>query len=280
MSDTPNQEEKHPAAIKNQTDEKAKAPTPPVPPETQSPSKPIGNQNSNQDKDYRLQRWNLRVQIVLAFATIGVFIAAIIYARFAYKQWCAMDATFGEIQKQTPAIVKTSDASMIAANVAEQTLKSNIDIARRDQRAWVGPVQVLQPTLKDAINKPVYVVEGPRVTFEARIINSGKSPARKVRANANCYLLSAEKPLSPGYSQPMIPVGVLQPQVPYAIRTEIPALTTLTIENIKRGNEILYVFGRITYEDAFTEPHWTIFCMKLNPSLDNFSACNTYNDAN
>jgi hypothetical protein len=44
---------------------------------------------------------------------------------------------------------------------------------------------------------------------------------------------------------------------------------------------LFYVFGKITYVDVFNVPHWTTYCMRLQPTDPiGFSPCEVYNDAN
>ena len=78
--------------------------------------------NTKDSKGYRLQRAQLRVQIGLLIATTLTFIAAIIYAGIAHKQWSTMDKTFKEIQKQTISAEKSANAAKSAAETAKETL--------------------------------------------------------------------------------------------------------------------------------------------------------------
>lgn len=274
MSDEPNQEQETPTKKGDITKQESK-PQPPSArtiPKTQLECKNPHKENTNQGKEYRFQRSYLKVQIGLLIATTLAFIAAAIYALIAYHQ-------LGIMRNATDATKESADAATDAVKVAEDTLKANIDMAHRDQRAWVGPIKVVPATLKDATDKPVYVIEGLRATFGVRIINSGKSPALKVKAVTNSYLLSSNAKLLPRYSKGIKSVGVLQPQMDYYLSITVDPLTASTIDSIKDGNKILCFFGKITYKDIFRIPHWTTFCVQLTPSLDNFTSCDTYNDA-
>jgi hypothetical protein len=52
------------------------------------------------------------------------------------------------------------------------------------------------------------------------------------------------------------------------------------IEAAKKGKLILYVYGRIFYDDVFKEGHSTKFCAFIDPSLKSFEACPWSNEAN
>lgn len=274
MSDEPNQEQETPTKKGDITKQESK-PQPPSArtiPKTQLECKNPHKENTNQEKEYRFQRSYLKVQIGLLIATTLAFIAAAIYALIAYHQ-------LGIMRNATDATKESADATKDAVQVAKDALKANIDMAHREQRAWVGPTRIVRPESKDATDEPIFIKKGLSARFEIIIVNSGKSPAREVKADKNCFLLPLKDQLVPKYTHPKISVGVLQPNMSYRLITTISPLPTSDIDSIKNGDKILYVFGKITYEDIFRIPHWTTFCMKLIPSLDNFSACDTYNDA-
>jgi hypothetical protein len=187
-----------------------------------------------------------------------------------------------ETGKAANAAKESADVAKAAVKVAEETLKNNIEIARQDQRAWVGLVSIEPPTLKDESNRHVYVKNGLPAEFGVTVTNSGRSPALKFKAFINCYLQPTDKGLSPEYNVPPVrSVAVIQPQMPVKlILNPTPTIFDTTIINaIKDRTLSLYVFGQMTYEDIFKEGHHTTFCMVLTSSLETFIPCKTYNEA-
>jgi hypothetical protein len=165
---------------------------------------------------------------------------------------------------------------------SKEALDSTIEIARRDQRAWVGTIEVI-PAWRDASNNPIYIKEGSPARFGVTIINSGKSPALKVRCKTKFTTLAADVKFSPNYEKfQRQSIGVIQPQGRFILPTapSLGPITAADIDIFKNSKGILYLFGEITYEDIFKIPHWTTFCMFLAPTLDNFVVHGTYNDAN
>jgi hypothetical protein len=268
MADTPDKDSTNSINIEHQSEEKHQDTSPILRAELQIPHSVTDACHSEQKRKYRLEWWKFCVEILTLLAITA-------YAVIAYHQWGAM-------KDAADATKKSADATTKAVQIAENTLKANIEISRRDQRAWVGVIAVEPPVLKDPNNNPVYVKEGLPAKFGVVISNFGKSPALKVKPAINAYLLAADAKLSPGYGiGERRSIGVIQPQA----RGTLPTNPTPTIFNashindMKSGKLILYLFGMITYEDVFKEPHCTTFCMFLSPSLNAFMTCNTYNQA-
>ena len=286
MSDKPSQERKTPAEKSDITKQESKPQTPPMPsiPETQPQCKNPQKENTDHENGNRLQRFHLKVQIGLLIATTLAFIAAAIYAEIAYKQWCTMNATFKEIEKQTAASKTSAEAAVNAVQVAKDTLKTNIEMARQDQRAWIGATEIIAPKLRAANNKPIYIKEESPIQFAAWILNSGKSPALEVKHSVNFIIIPTGKSFVADYGPINKQKGsltVLQPQMGLKIETVPSApIPATVVDAIKNGQVILYFFGKITYSDIFKVPHTTTFCMYLSPSLDAFASSYAYNDAN
>jgi hypothetical protein len=149
-----------------------------------------------------------------------------------------------------------------------------LEQSRLDQRAWVGPVEALMP--KSA--------ESPEPHLGVKIMNSGKTPARKLRSQISTQYLPAGAEFVPIYKDvSMKPsISVIQP----GMRINLLSLATLGImtrqemDGVRAGRNILYLYGLLTYEDIFGRPHWTKFCLYLQKDLTGFSVCDIYNDAN
>ena len=180
------------------------------------------------------------------------------------------------INTQTKLAVDKFDRMARAAesNAAQskRSLDAAIEQSHSDQRAWVA----LSPSapLVD-FNKP------PTASFT--VVNSGKTPARKViiRVWLNFFpqMLSI---LPTGIEPTETSVGVIFPGgrgesniVPY-INAPI-SLTNLGID----GTWYAYAWGHVEYLDVFGKPHNTQICgyRKISEAGD-FLQCNFGNDAN
>jgi type II secretory pathway pseudopilin PulG len=169
---------------------------------------------------------------------------------------------------------KASETAAKAAESAADTAKQALTI---DQRAWLGPTEF------GGLKPPgPYIKEGSGLV--AIVVNSGKSPALKVRPIVNMRVLRTgeafEATYPPAKSGEPISVGVVQPQtkITLASKGERP-ITSTDIKNIQSGDSVMYFFGKLTYWDVSmqSERH-TTFCMTLNRALTVLSACDTYND--
>jgi hypothetical protein len=179
---------------------------------------------------------------------------------------------------QAGAAITAANAAASAANTANTSIQL-------DQRAWIGPIQVVDP--KFAVDgKPSYVTAGQKTMFGVYIINSGKSPGLKVKIKDRLKAVDtgevfvADYP--PAASSIIDSVSVLQPGMRMefdSLPSEI-ALLPEHIKKIREGSGRLYFYGQITYEDIFKVSHATHFCFMLSPDLERLEACSTYNDAN
>ena len=236
-----------------------------------------------------LQRWKQTALHNKALVLTGVLVASgtLFYAGAAIFQICLMKYTAKQATVQTERLI--AEANRIANSIektleqSKKSLDASIEMARRDQRAWIGPIEVT-PAWRDAANNPIFIKEGASAVFGVVIVNSGKSPALKVKSKIKFITLPADREFAPNYDklQSQSSVVVIQPQMRLTVPTALSskAVTASDINIIKNGGAILYLFGEITYEDVFKIPHLTTFCMALAPTLDGFIAHKTYNDAN
>ena len=226
------------------------------------------------------------------WVSVATLIVVAVYAWYARQQ--AIEAG-----KTANAAMESADAAKAAVKVAEETLKINkegmeanlnqsksalqasIEMARRDQRAWMGPREVTPSDFKED-SRSVYVKEGEKIKIGVVVANSGKTPARKFRCLTGIRILPATAPFVPYYSKTAIPesVGIIQP----GARAILPLasfapLTKGTVDAIKNNQVILYAYGMISYEDIFGVPHKTTFCMSLEKDLSSFIGCDTYEEA-
>lgn len=165
---------------------------------------------------------------------------------------------------------------------SKTVLDATIKASELDQRAWVGILDPIPPAFQDEFGKPIYVKEGCRTTFGVIINNFGKSPAIKVTIKVALSFTSADEEFSPFLFmvRPQKSGAVIQPQEKLSVPIETDIFSdTRQIVLTKNGQKILYLYGTILYDDIFKKPHVTIFCMYLAPSLNSFTPCKTFNDA-
>jgi hypothetical protein len=116
------------------------------------------------------------------------------------------------------------------------------------------------------------------------IANTGHTPAHGVRYVAKLEVLPLPLPDDFAFDLPDIPVnsaGVLGPQQIFSVRTPIDRmLTNDEITAVKTGQEErLYIYGSVTYKDAFGELHYTNFSQRLEWLRDGVTA-NGFNTLN
>jgi hypothetical protein len=164
---------------------------------------------------------------------------------------------------------------------SRKALDRTIEISRTDQRAWVGPLKVSAPELKAGVVPTVWI------TFQ----NSGKTPARSIRVKSVGRLFMPNERFWPDYTgrQDKLPpsLGTLFPQAEARVPAHLPdALSQHGVDSIGNGTVVLYVYGRVTYEDAFGQPHWTTYAIRYIPpqagttTLPAWRDADSYNTAN
>jgi hypothetical protein len=111
--------------------------------------------------------------------------------------------------------------------------------------------------------------------FEGRptLVNNGNTPARRVRIQRAAQVLP--NPLPPDFQFPLPEGGdegdaTVGARINYTINCIVKDFVPYSeVSAVKEGNgKCLYVWGRITYEDVFGDPHLTRFaqCLFWNPN--------------
>jgi hypothetical protein len=234
-----------------------------------------------------LQRWKQTALHNKALVLTGVLVAAgtLFYAGAATFQIYLMKSTAEQATLQTERfIVEANRISNSMEKTLEQSKKAlgaSIEMARQDQRAWVGTAEVTEPNFKEDSRK-VHIKEGEKIAFGIVIINSGKTPARKFRAIAGNRILPSKTPFTPDYPKTIKfqSTSIIQPGMKLTLPfTREETLTKETIDAIKSNQAILYAYGMMNYEDIFGVSHKTTFCMFLQKNLSDFATCDTHNEA-
>jgi len=259
-------------------------------PELNNPPAFTQEDQSGNDKHYRLDRRKLRVEI----ATLIVIAA---YTFIAGYQGCQM-------RKATKASQEAAEAAKSAAKTAEETLTTTSEQFRLDQRPWVGLREFRCNECSSEMGKPVLgsgqlipsVTETVTFGIDGVTENTGRTPAVKmVIHSAFTHRLASES--IPNYdsierevnsrSSQEVPTR-LPPDVAADIartrdllnrlsepaETVLPPNTTRTLQIIGRikmdrnpfahveDRQIFYVVGKITYYSTWQDKeHTTTFCL-------------------
>ncbi len=223
---------------------------------TATPSKPVptpqccqGAANSQSWNDWLWQN----------LATLLLVIVAIWAARIAWR-------TLNRIADQA----RTGEMAANAAKQSAETATQAWDSAKRIDRAWV---------MVDRLDIPVFVplpeagTPPPPVLAVHSYTNYGKTPAFIVEVGYRFVTLPNLAALSPepNYRNPNAPVPLVPPKPdlgipllpnkstnPIAAPVEPSSLLTQPeINNIDKGEVVLYAYGFIEYRDVFDDPHET-----------------------
>jgi hypothetical protein len=218
------------------------------------------------------------------------------------------DALLVEIQKQTRAFQDSADSMKETVKQGNAALNDTIKNFRVEHRAWVGTMQAVTAAYMEG-GKNRYVKEGQPAKCGVIIINSGKTPARKLRGVVSLLTLKAGEELNPKFEidNTTIPHSnvVMQPGTQLmllsslnSLYVKLPGILVETsddsmvsmgdvsvkpfskadIDDLANGKKVLYMFGLITYDDIFNQSHWTKFCMYLSADLSTFTGCSKYNE--
>lgn len=222
-------------------------------------------QNAKPGQANQYQRQNLAARIrqwVIPAATVGTCIAAIVYAWFAYQQ-------VGEMQRQAvaselaakaakDAVIESTNSRIASQAQSKAALDATIALARNDQRAWVN--------VPDQYGIPELVI-GQTVSYKMGFVNTGKTPAWKLRAKVRGEFVFPKPAFTfpEGYYSSFY-LGQLPPSYnPAPTVLQIRAgffaspLDTQMKEIVERGNMYVAIYGELTYGDIAGQ-HWLRFC--------------------
>jgi hypothetical protein len=194
----------------------------------------------------------------------------------------SVEKTLAEMQVQSKAAQFSAEAAKLQASTGKKALESSIETSHNDQRAWVGMTEVT-PEWRDADGKPLFIKEGSHYHVGVTIVNSGRTPALRVRSKMRLWPFPVNDKFVPDYGNATTTqsVGVLPPQAKMTI-TSLASLGIIgasEIASLKNGSQILYLYGEIEYEDIFGIQYQTRYCSTLAPTLDSFLVHSTYNHA-
>jgi hypothetical protein len=173
--------------------------------------------------------------------TRGATIASIIYVFLTAAILFASIHSVIQGRRAVHAAIRAADAATDQAKIAEDTEK-------RQLRPYVF---INTTTMRDFV-----VGEKPNAKMEVK--NTGQTPGFDVVFDLGITLRNFSHLGSfddPGHPSPPTPIG---PSVSlWPIGTATDPLDETIIAAIKNGNAAYFVFGTITYKDAFGKDHWT-----------------------
>ncbi|MBV8800569.1 MAG: hypothetical protein JOY77_02980 [Alphaproteobacteria bacterium] len=142
------------------------------------------------------------------------------------------------------------------------------------ERPWVGV---------DSVKTAPFANGGQPVTT-VHIVNSGHEPAYDLRSNTVGSLRSATTPSPevPGQKGPLATTGLLLPNTGGNLTffANTRALTADEANNVRSGQYVLWLAGRLDYQDSKGHPHLTTFRYRYDPGMGSFIAAPNGNVAN
>jgi hypothetical protein len=145
-----------------------------------------------------------------------------------------------------------------------------------DQRPWLGVTEIATPP---------ELHEGVDLNSTAYLANTGKTPAFHVVQRAGFRILKADATFDPANEIRLCTPkneGVIFPNSKRLLGIiSLGKITSQRADELNSGAYRLYMFGEITYDDAFNFHHFTRFSvrMELGNTLS-FAPYGTYDDAN
>jgi hypothetical protein len=242
----------------------------------------LNKQNEKHDREDSSKRsretWTLCALGAAAIFTLGLDV-------LSGSQLHEMQKVYGPINRQAEATKKSADAARDAADAAIKQVEISADVEKRQLRAYIG---VVPPTDNQIINRFI-PPEKPIVHLAPR--NFGLTPAYNALTNSGMNL--EPYPLPPAFDYP-IEKGTFQPNkitiypgafdIAGIIADAGRALTDQEIAAIQDGlHQRLYVWGTVTYDDAFGDHHFTNFCIGfygLTAQHVQREPCEQHNDSN
>jgi hypothetical protein len=206
---------------------------------------------------------------ILGAATLGV---SWLLWRVASRQ---ADIYQRQADIMTGSLAVSADAAQAAAASAEaskEAVEHAKESAQTELRAYVG--------LHEA--KLTKLTAGGHAKVLLQFKNSGRTPAHKVTAWTKYKYDAvpegiARKSLKPTSRSSIGPDGVISRVVELE-----RALTSADLRLIRAGGAAIYVYGEVTYEDVFGQPHTTPFNLihGAECAAGELLVCETGNDAN
>jgi len=162
----------------------------------------------------------------------------------------------------------------LSDRLSQLAAKSAAPVVTAADQPWVGV---------DTIETAQFANGGQPVTT-VHIVNSGRQPAYDLRSNTvgSLRAVAAAPPEIPAQKGPLATTGLLMPNTGGKLTffANTRALTAEEAANVKKGQYVLWLAGRLDYKDAAGRAHLTTFRYHYDPALNSFIAAPQGNSAN
>lgn len=172
---------------------------------------------------------------------------------------------------QTRDLIQQNADQVAAAQSSAAAAKETVEAMRRsirlDQRAWLSIEQVTVSGLK---------FEG-RLEISIKITNTGRTPAKHANLGMNVDPVENGKEPRFYFADPTGGSAVIFPKGEYSNF----GVLNCTPENLKKilsGEIVVWVYGKIVYEDIFGSKHWLKFCYSMNAQQETFNIHTEHNE--
>src|ERR1035438_24270 len=189
----------------------------------------------------------------------------------------ALAESLAENRREIDLTIKQNrQAFEISERDIKRVLDASIEASRTDQRAWVGVIEVASPP---------ELRQGTVLNSTVTISNQGKTPAYNVIQRAGFRIIKNGDQFDPerevAASSPQTQ-GIIMPSGKRELSIcTLGAIGSQRADELNSGEYRLFLFGKITYDDAFGRHHQTRFCMVMEiPSPHSFSPYDDYDYAN
>jgi hypothetical protein len=217
------------------------------------------------DEDHGLDR-SSKNMIVGFVILIGVAAAWIVYQQF------------DELATQLDILNARTQQSIAASAETERKVQQQLDIAQQqvnatmlnDQRAWVWLSGIGMHEL--TTNQPVWIT--------ANTVNRGRTLALHAERTSTIVLAPKEPSSFPRVGKWQT-LGLLTPNLVYTENFKgTEGLTQAQIDAINSGELLVVMYGTLRYDDVFSTPRFTDYCVVYTPETSGFSSCKKHNSAN
>ncbi len=234
----------------------------------------LRNEDAEKQEHSTYERRTANSTIALAWITGLLAFATCILAAYTYKLWnatnkmvvsaeesannqfTAMQKSIGEAVRTATAMENVAEGVRTSANAATESVATLKEVTSKQMRAYLTVV----------IGSAIYQERTKGLKFEARprLINTGHTPAHKVKFKCNAAVLPVELPEDFSFPLPSEFRGgaVLGPNQFNDLSAVVDDfLDDQKVETIKQAKtEALYVWGTVTYEDVFGIARQTRYC--------------------
>jgi hypothetical protein len=172
----------------------------------------------------------------------------------------------------------------IAFAVQAHRLKQSVDATQLATQATLRIAQTEQQTVRRRLKAYVFVADHSfehRAEFRANVIirNFGQTPAYRFHMSLDTVI--SKEFSEPAESEEPPALGTLGPGAPFTAGASV-RMSTSDYQAIQAGRLRLYVFGKVTYEDAFGNANrWMTFRLmtRTGPNWAKLISCPDGNDS-